>query len=60
MKVMLRPADGTLFPLLADFCNKIGTLLPSANAAACPQLADADIRVLNEESGFDPGADLGP
>ena len=23
MKVMLRPADGTLFPLIADFCNKI-------------------------------------
>jgi hypothetical protein len=25
-----------------DFCNNIGTLLPRANAAACPQLAKAD------------------
>ena len=25
-----------------------GTLLPSANAAACPQLAKADIRVLKK------------
>jgi hypothetical protein len=24
------------------FCNTIGTLLPRANAAACPQLAKAD------------------
>jgi hypothetical protein len=31
----------------------LGTLLPRANAAACPHPADADIRVLNEESGFD-------
>jgi hypothetical protein len=31
-----------------------GTLLPRANAASGPHLADADIRVLNEESGFDP------
>jgi hypothetical protein len=31
-----------------------GTLLPRANAASSPHLADADIRVLNEESGFDP------
>jgi hypothetical protein len=26
-----------------DFCNTIGTLLPRANAAACPQLAKADL-----------------
>jgi hypothetical protein len=31
-----------------------GTLLPRANAASCPHLAYADIRVLKEESGFDP------
>ena len=31
-----------------------GTLLPRANAVARPQLAEGDIRVLNEESGFDP------
>ena len=34
----------TMLHLLAA---EFGTLLPSANAAACPQLADADIRVLN-------------
>ena len=35
-----------------------GTQLPSADAASCPHLADADIRVLNEESGFDPDSDI--
>src|SRR6478672_10166666 len=34
--------------------SPIGTQLPSADAASCPHLADADIGVLNEESGFDP------
>jgi hypothetical protein len=34
--------------------STLGTFLPRANAAACPQLAEGDIRVLNEESGFDP------
>jgi hypothetical protein len=29
-------------PATCDFCNTIGTLLPRANAAACPQLAKAD------------------
>jgi hypothetical protein len=28
--------------LYGDFCNTIGTLLPRANPAACPQLAKAD------------------
>jgi hypothetical protein len=28
--------------------------MPRAKAASCPHLADANIRVLNEESGFDP------
>jgi hypothetical protein len=37
-----------------------GTQLPSADAASCPYLADADIRVLNEESGFDPDPTFGP
>ena len=36
--------------LLTSAC---GTLLPRANAAARPQLADADIRVLNEEPRWD-------
>src|SRR6478672_9296934 len=40
--------------------SAVGTLLPSANAAACPQLVDADIRVLNEESGFDPKRSSAP
>ena len=31
-----------------------------AVATACPQLAEADIRVLNEELGFDPRADMQP
>ena len=31
-----------------------GTLLPSAEAASCPQLAEGDIRALAEKSGFDP------
>ena len=30
-----------------------GTLLPRANAAACPQLAEADVRPSKEEFGFD-------
>ena len=30
-----------------------GTLLPSAKAASCPQLAEGDIRALAERSGFD-------
>ena len=30
-----------------------GTLLPSAEAASCPQLAEGDIRALAEKSGFD-------
>jgi hypothetical protein len=29
-------------------------MLPRASAAACPQLAEADIRALAERSGFDP------
>jgi hypothetical protein len=33
---------GSLAAIIADFCNKIGTLLPRANAAAYPQLAKAD------------------
>ena len=32
-----------------------GTLLPSADAAACPQLAERDMRALDERSGFDRG-----
>ena len=36
------------------FGNNIGTLLPSAKAASCPQLAEGDIRALTEGSGFDP------
>ncbi len=34
----------------------IGTLLPRADAPACPQLAERDMRALNERSGFDPQA----
>jgi hypothetical protein len=34
MKIMLRPADATLFPLIADFCNKIGTRLPTRDVRA--------------------------
>ena len=30
-----------------------GTLLPRAEAAACPQLAEGDIGALAERSGFD-------
>ena len=30
-----------------------GTFLPSADAAACPQVAERDMRALNERSGFD-------
>ena len=30
-----------------------GTLLPRANAAACPQLAEPDVRPPRRESGFD-------
>jgi hypothetical protein len=31
-----------------------GTLLPSAEAASCPQLAEGDIRALGQRTGFDP------
>ena len=31
-----------------------GTLLPSAEAASCPQLAEGDIGALADRSGFDP------
>ena len=31
----------------------IGTLLPSAEAASCPQLAEGDIGALADRSGFD-------
>jgi len=34
---------------IADFCNKIGTLLPQAHAAACPQLAKADLASLHAD-----------
>ena len=36
-----------------------GTLLPSAKAASCPQLAEGDIQALAERSGFDPNCDMG-
>jgi hypothetical protein len=52
-------ATESLLPeIINDFFNKIGTLLPRADAAACPQLAEADIRALAERSGFDPSATL--
>ena len=31
-----------------------GTLLPSAKAKSCPQLAEGDIGAQAERSGFDP------
>jgi hypothetical protein len=31
-----------------------GTLLPSAKAASCPQLAEGDLRAPAKRSGFDP------
>ena len=37
--------------------SRIGTLLPRANAAACPQLAEPDVRPPRRESGFEPGSD---
>jgi hypothetical protein len=49
------PANGGGFAVFVAVHESLrGTLLPRANAAACPHPADADIRVLNEESGFDP------
>src|SRR3954451_24564497 len=42
-------------PAFSDFCNTICTLLPRANAAACPQLAEPDVRPPRRESGFDRG-----
>jgi hypothetical protein len=52
-------ATESLLPeIINDFFNKIGTLLTRAKPAACPHLADADIRVLNEESGFDSEQNL--
>ena len=37
--------------------SALGTLLPSAEAAACPQLAEGDIGALADRSGFDPTTD---
>jgi hypothetical protein len=39
---------------IAAHKSAVGRLLPRANAAACPLLAEGDIRALAEESGFDP------
>ena len=36
-------------------CGSPGTLLPSAKAASCPQLAEGDIRALAKRSGFVKG-----
>ena len=38
--------------IIADFCNKIGTLLPRAKAVSCPQLRKE--KALADRSGFDP------
>jgi hypothetical protein len=49
-------ATESLLPeIINDFFNKIGTLLPSAEAASCPQLAEGDIGALADRSGFDRG-----
>ena len=39
----------TSLPLLSPY----GTLLASAEAASCPQLAEGDIGALADRSGFD-------
>jgi hypothetical protein len=47
-------ATESLLPeIINDFFNKICTLLPSAEAASCPQLAEGDIGALADRSGFD-------
>jgi hypothetical protein len=39
--------------------SRFGTKLTRAFAAACPQLAEADMRVLTRGSGYDPKQPLG-
>jgi hypothetical protein len=47
-------ATESLLPeIINDFFNKIGTLLPRAEAVSCPQLAKGDIGALADRSGFD-------
>jgi hypothetical protein len=42
VRTVPRGRGSSLAAITADFCNNIGTLLPRANATACPQLAKAD------------------
>ena len=42
VRTVRRDPGSSLAAITADFCNNIGTLLPRANPAACPQLAKAD------------------
>src|SRR3954452_14984308 len=52
-------ATESLLPeIINDFFNKIGTFLPSAEAASCPQLAEADVRPPRRKSGFAPEGDI--
>jgi hypothetical protein len=34
--------------------TSLGTQLARANAVACPQLAEADLRLIRSEAGFGP------